>query len=105
GLRFDSQGANWANIDSTAYYNPTTNTTGYTTTDAGNGAQFVVPNGTPLPDALYNNGRWYTTTPNADINTYKLSGAQISSSISNNMGSAVIDGVLIQHLKLTTKGL
>ncbi|MFI7965550.1 hypothetical protein ACFMKD_16280, partial [Acinetobacter baumannii] len=47
----------------------------------------------------------YTTTPNADINTYKLSGAQISSSISNNMGSAVIDGVLIQHLKLTTKGL
>ncbi|WP_406842932.1 hypothetical protein, partial [Acinetobacter baumannii] len=23
----------------------------------------------------------------------------------NNMGSAVIDGVLIQHLKLTTKGL
>ncbi|AZC10874.1 hypothetical protein DKE47_016380 [Acinetobacter nosocomialis] len=105
GLRFDSQGANWANIDSTSYYNPTTNTTGYTTTDAGNGAQFVVPNGTPLPDALYNNGRWYTTTPNADLNTYKLSGAQISSSISNNMGSAVIDGVLIQHLKLTTKGL
>ncbi|CAM0607985.1 putative signal peptide domain protein [Acinetobacter baumannii 1007214] len=106
GLRFDSQGANWANIDSTAYYNPTTNTTGYTTTtDAGNGAQFVVPNGTPLPDALYNNARWYTTTPNADINTYKLSGAQISSSVSNNMGSAVIDGVLIQHLKLTTKGL
>ncbi|HGE6785500.1 TPA: hypothetical protein ACGBZH_002847, partial [Acinetobacter baumannii] len=71
----------------------------------GNGAQFVVPNGTPLPDALYNNARWYTTTPNADINTYKLSGAQISSSVSNNMGSAVIDGVLIQHLKLTTKGL
>lgn len=85
GLRFDSQGANWANIDSTAYYNPTTNTTGYTTTDAGNGAQFVVPNGTPLPDALYNNGRWYTTTPNADINTYKLSGAQISSSISKGL--------------------
>ncbi|MBP2605416.1 hypothetical protein [Acinetobacter calcoaceticus] len=105
GLKFDSQGANWANIDSTSYYNPTVNNTGYTTTDAGNGTQFVVPAGTPLPDALYNGGRWSTTTPNADLNTYKLSSSQISSSISNNMGSAVIDGVLIQHLKLTTKGL
>lgn len=105
GLKFDSQGANWANIDSTSYYNPTVNNTGYTTTDAGNGTQFVVPTGTPLPDALYNGGRWSTTTPNADLNTYKLSSSQISSSISNNMGSAVIDGVLIQHLKLTTKGL
>lgn len=105
GLKFDSQGANWANVDSTAYYNPTVNNTGYTLADAGNGAQFIVPNGTPLPDALYNNGRWSTTTPNADLNTYKLSGAQISSAITNNMGSAVIDGVLIQHLKLTTKGL
>ncbi|MBJ8498587.1 hypothetical protein [Acinetobacter oleivorans] len=105
GLKFDSQGANWANIDSTSYYNPTVNNTGYTTTDAGNGTQFIVPAGTPLPDALYNGGRWSTTTPNADLNTYKLSSSQISSSISNNMGSAVIDGVLIQHLKLTTKGL
>jgi len=105
GLKFDSQGANWVNIDSTSYYNPTVNNTGSTTTDAGNGTQFVVPAGTPLPDALYNGGRWYTTTPNADLNTYKLSSSQISSSISNNMGSAVIDGVLIQHLKLTTKGL
>ncbi|NUF10299.1 hypothetical protein [Acinetobacter oleivorans] len=105
GLKFDSQGANWANIDSTSYYNPTLNNTGYSTTDAGNGTQFVVPAGTPLPDALYNGGRWSTTTPNADLNTYKLSSSQISSSISNNMGSAVIDGVLIQHLKLTTKGL
>jgi len=105
GLKFDSQGANWANIDSTSYYNPTVNNTGYSTTDAGNGTQFVVPAGTPLPDALYNGGRWSTTTPNADLNTYKLSSSQISSSISNNMGSAVIDGVLIQHLKLTTKGL
>ena len=105
GLKFDSQGANWANIDSTSYYNPTVNNTGYTTTDAGSGTQFVVPAGTPLPDALYNGGRWSTTTPNADLNTYKLSGAQISSAITNNMGSAVIDGVLIQHLKLTTKGL
>ncbi|MFY7004805.1 hypothetical protein [Acinetobacter pittii] len=105
GLRFDSQGANWANIDSTSYYNPTVNNTGYTLADAGNGAQYTVPNGTPLPDARYEGGRWYSTTPNADLNTYKLSGAQISSAITNNMGSAVIDGVLIQHLKLTTKGL
>ncbi|MEB7641128.1 hypothetical protein [Acinetobacter pittii] len=105
GLRFDSQSANWANIDSTSYYNPTVNNTGYTLADAGNGAQYTVPNGTPLPDARYEGGRWYSTTPNADLNTYKLSGAQISSAITNNMGSAVIDGVLIQHLKLTTKGL
>lgn len=105
GLKFDSQGANWASIDSTSYYNPTVNNTGYTLADAGNGAQYTVPNGTPLPDARYEGGRWYTTTPNADLNTYKLSGAQISSAITNNMGSAVIDGVLIQHLKLTTKGL
>ncbi|WP_436861022.1 hypothetical protein [Acinetobacter haemolyticus] len=101
GLRFDSRGANWANIDSTSYYNPTINNTGYTLVDAGNGTQFTVPNQTPLPDALYNNGRWHTTTPNADINTYRLNTA----SPINNMGSAVIDGVLIQHLKITTTGL
>ncbi|RZF52663.1 hypothetical protein EXE30_08820 [Acinetobacter halotolerans] len=101
GLRFDSRGANWANISSTSYYNPTVNNTGYTLVDAGNGTQFTVPNQTPLPDALYNNGRWHTTTPNADINTYRLNTA----SPTNNMGSAVIDGVLIQHLKITTTGL
>ena len=101
GLRFDSRGANWANIDSTSYYNPTINNTGYTLVDAGNGTQFTVPNQTPLPDALYNNGRWHTTTPNADINTYRLNTA----SPINNMGSAVIDGVLIQHLKITATGL
>ncbi|RSN80434.1 hypothetical protein EA770_15160 [Acinetobacter baumannii] len=101
GLRFDStSGVNWANIDSTALYDPTVLNAGYTRQDAGNSSQkFVVPTTGALPDARFEGGRWYTTTPNADINTYK-SGSPI-----NNMGSAVIDGVLIQHLKITTTGL
>lgn len=101
GLRFDStSGVNWINIDSTALYDPTVLNSGYIRQDAGNSNQkFVVPTAGALPDARFEGGRWYTTTPNADINTYR-SGSPI-----NNMGSAVIDGVLIQHLKITTTGL
>lgn len=103
GLRFDStNGVNWVNIDSTSLYNPTVNNTGYTRQDNGNtNLKFVVPSTGALPGARYEDGRWYTTTPNADINTYRLNTA----SPINNMGSAVIDGVLIQHLKITTTGL
>ncbi|MCH7336235.1 hypothetical protein [Acinetobacter sp. NIPH 2699] len=103
GLRFDStSGVNWVNIDNTALYNPTINNTGYTRQDNGNAnLKFVVPSTGALPGARYEDGRWYTTTPNADINTYRLN----TSSPTNNMGSAVIDGVLIQHLKITTTGL
>lgn len=115
GLRFDSViGAtnqsdthpSWANISSTGLYNPTINNTGYSYTDSGNSAlSYTVPNSAPLPGADYRNGQWHSTMPNADINTYKLSGAQISSAVSNNLGSAAIDGLLIQHMKITTKGL
>lgn len=103
GLRFDStSGVNWVNIDSTSLYDPSVLNAGYTRQDAGNNNQkFVVPNTGALPDARIVDGRWYSTTPNADINTYKLNTA----SPINNMGSAVIDGVLIQHLKITTTGL
>ncbi|OBY73655.1 hypothetical protein [Acinetobacter gyllenbergii] len=104
GLRFDStNGVNWVDIDSTSLYNPTTANTGYTRQDNGNtNSKFVVPTTAgALPNARFEDGKWYTTKPNADINTYKLNTA----SPMNNMGSAVIDGVLIQHLKITTTGL
>lgn len=48
-----------------------------------------------------NNGMTGTTFPTLNQAPTPV----INSSPINNMGSAVIDGVLIQHLKLTTKGL
>lgn len=48
-----------------------------------------------------NNGMTGTTFPTLN----QAPAPVINASPMNNMGSAVIDGVLIQHLKLTTKGL
>lgn len=105
GLRFDSQNANWVNISDTGYYNPSVANSGYTVTNADS-TQFIVPATTgKLPDARYENGRWYSTAPNPDLNNHKLTPSQVSSGVMNNFGSAVIDGLLIQHMKITTKGL
>ncbi len=55
----------------------------------------------PLPGANYNatNGAWLSNpAPSAPV-------AVGSALASNNLGSAVIDGFLVQHMKITTKGL
>lgn len=55
----------------------------------------------PLPGANYNaaNGTWLSNpAPSAPV-------AVGSALASNNLGSAVIDGFMVQHMKITTKGL
>ena len=99
-LRFDSLGANWSNIQDTGLYNPTIVNSGYSRPDV-NGTPFTVPTTQPLPDAMYENGRWISTTVPTDTSIYRPN----APSAINNLGSAVIDGMLIQHMKITTKGL
>ena len=90
--------ATWKKVDSfnqstiAADYNPTIahvaqNVTGQTNP--------VVPAWIALPGASYSGTTWTSTT--APGSQYPMS--------PNNLGSAVIDGLLIQHLKITTKGL
>ena len=91
--------ATWKKVDSfnqstiAADYNPTIdhvvaqNVTGQTNP--------VVPAWSALPGASYSGTTWTSTT--APGSQYPMS--------PNNLGSAVIDGLLIQHLKITTKGL
>ncbi len=59
----------------------------------------VVPAWGPLNDAVFSGTTWTTTAPPPSAPT-----AQQAMPF-NNLGSAVIDGILIQHMKITTKGL
>jgi hypothetical protein len=90
--------ATWNNVASfnqptiAASYNPTIahvaqNVTGQTNP--------VVPAWSALPQASYSGTTWSSTVAPGSPHPTSL----------NNLGSAVIDGLLIQHLKITTKGL
>lgn len=114
GLRFDSAGAVWNNRNGTTAI-PVACVTGANTTcagnftDAGNGVVFNVPATSSIPGASVNAGQWLTTTP-AAMSSYALTQAQVGNLAGTqngftNLGSAVIDGFLVQHMKITTKGL
>lgn len=68
----------------------------------GSGAGYIAGTGNSAIENL-------TGIKSVNINNYTSSNqtlaAPVPTSFSNNLGSAVIDGVLIQHLKITTKGL
>lgn len=108
GIRFDSKGAVWINVAqiTTGY-----NAQDYAVYESDTRPQFANPfvvSSTPnalaaLPGVQYNNGTWTTNQPpSGDINHYRINSQKL---VPNNFGSVVIDGLLIQHLKLTTKGL
>lgn len=125
GLRFDNMGAVWKTSTGTSLYNPTVASTGYTWAETTGGSTFVVPSlgagGLPQADAAWNpttkqwESKWdgttwtpTTTLPAASSfsnSTQKDVLESFSKSQFTNLGSAVIDGMLIQHMKITTKGL
>lgn len=116
GLKFESGGAAWktgfnTGVSPYTLYNPTVAFTGYTVTDTTSGAAFTVPTvgAGGLPQASWNGTTWVQTTANA-LSTYNYSAAQVAAQAGTqagftNLGSAVIDGFLVQHMKITTKGV
>lgn len=91
---------NTASFDQAALaplYNPTVNHVAQNVTGQANP---VVPAWNALPGASYAGTTWTSTI--APVAAPVASAIPIAS---NNLGSAVIDGLLIQHLKITTKGL
>ncbi len=111
GLAFDANGAAWKASTGTSLYDPTNPQGGYIYTETTGGKQFIVPTTTaPLPGVLVSGSNWMPTSPNANLNTYQnTTNGQVLNSLGQsgmtNLGSAVIDGMLIQHMKITTKGL
>ena len=84
---------------------PTLNNRNWTA--SGNPAVWMNPNNSAYPTANQRFkdflGSTYTNNPQSIAPTTPVSAPALSPL--NNMGSAVIDGVLIQHLKITTTGL
>ncbi|OTG83834.1 hypothetical protein [Acinetobacter sp. ANC 4648] len=89
-------------------YNPTVAHAGYVVGKgaptgydwSGNGRSFTVDAWGALPNANYSGTKWTSTSAAPTI------APTVSNAIPmNNMGSAVIDGLLIQHMKITTTGL
>lgn len=84
---------------------PTLNNRNWTA--SGNPAVWMNPNNSAYPTANQRFkdflGSTYTNNPQSIAPTTPVSAPTLSPL--NNMGSAVIDGVLIQHLKITTTGL
>lgn len=84
---------------------PTLNNRNWTA--SGNPAVWMNPNNSAYPTANQRFkdflGSSYTNNPQSIAPTTPVSAPALSPL--NNMGSAVIDGVLIQHLKITTTGL
>lgn len=84
---------------------PTLNNRNWTAN--GNPAVWMNPNNSAYPAANQRFkdflGSTYTNNPQSIAPTTPVSAPALSPL--NNMGSAVIDGVLIQHLKITTTGL
>ncbi|GAA5015378.1 hypothetical protein GCM10023206_26400 [Acinetobacter puyangensis] len=107
--QFNNTNVAWQNVDSfnvpsiVSEYNPTTNHGAVSVTGQTNP---VVPawNALPTWDATTGSGANFsgTTWTSNPAPTYQ---STISASPSNNLGSVVIDGMLIQHMKITTKGL
>ena len=80
-------------------YNPTIAHPAQNVTGQTNAANnFAVPAWGPLAGASYSGTTWTSNAP-------PPAPASTLSNSSNNLGSAVIDGLLIQHLKFSTKGL
>lgn len=88
-------------ISNPAYYVPGRTAgsnfcTGTSATCTGIGNAQVVG---PLSGAVYGDSVWISNPPPS------AAAPTASGLASNNLGSAVIDGMLIQHMKITTKGL
>jgi len=99
---FDAN-ANGISVDNLTYpgINPTVaHTPAVTVTNRNNTTSFVIPAWGPMPGANYN-----PTTQVWQSNLAPATPSAATPLMGNNLGSAVIDGILIQHLKFTTKGL
>ncbi|MFW2160198.1 hypothetical protein ACG93T_02185 [Acinetobacter beijerinckii] len=122
GLNFNSRNAAWKTSAGTSLYNPTVPQNGYSYNDTTNGTPFTVPSAGSLPQAnsswdavnkqwvsRWDGTTWSSSSPAALGNFANATIGDVQQALSNtqftNLGSAVIDGMLIQHMKITTKGL
>jgi len=98
-----SAAAGWISAGSVdGLIDPRFTTNGYTVTGRTATSNFIVPTFGPIAGANYSGTTWTSNPAPVTPVAYTVG---MGSSPLNNLGSGVIDGLLIQHLKFTTTGL